>query len=159
MEIALCLLLQGLEAKLLCSKYLMEASWSSHWVSKEKFPVTKTSQPSIWSSGKKHEKWKNKTSLPKWQQSRLLHDCFVMSARGFMQIYLLYSSASCIWNQRQIVSWLLWEEGKTNKSSKFRMDLWSTSSQVKWNTSIWHNKICNCGSFNHFTSMKYWSTW
>ncbi len=44
METALCLHLQGLEARLLCSKYLMEASWSSHWVSQENFPFAKTCQ-------------------------------------------------------------------------------------------------------------------
>ncbi len=77
-----------------------------------------------------------------------------------MQIFAVLICSS-LWIQRQIASWLLWEEETTSKSSKFRMDLWCTSSQVmfQWNTSLGNNEICKCGSCKHMTTKQCWSTW
>ncbi len=145
METALYLLLQGLEAKQLCSKYLMEASWSSPWVSQEKFPFTKTCQ--TYQAQATTQKVETQNFTAKIIAIQLIHDCFVVSVRGNKNKYCLCSPISCLWNQRQIASWLLWQEGKINKSSKFRMDLWCTSSQVTFQqcNSVENSKFCNCG--------------
>ncbi len=131
MENALCLLLEGLEAKLLCSKYLMEASWSSHWVSHKKSAFKKTCQ-----AFQAHAQTHNVETELHCKNDSCTIASWLLCCQCYK--YLLYQSVLSLSNQRQIASWLLWEEGITNKSSKFRMDLWCTSSQVifHWNISM-----------------------